>query len=111
MISWYFALHSYGLFVPRWLPVFVGQWNGDLTAAESHGRAEGRDENVESTHPHGAHARQEGVAQLYAGHHKPETIEFWLLQKVSLHMFSSVAFKVLVNCVCVSSNTATFYLL
>lgn len=72
------VLSSYGLLVFGWLPVFAGQRHGELAAAESHGRAAGGDEDVERAHPHGAHARQEGVAQLHAGHHEPEITAFFL---------------------------------
>lgn len=64
--------NSYSLFVSGWLPVFAGQRNSELAAAQSHGCTAGGDENVECAHPQGAHAWQEGVAQLHAGHHEPE---------------------------------------
>lgn len=63
--------HLYNPFVSHLMPVLVRQGNGNLTAAESQRRAEGRYERIHSTHAQRPQTWEERVAQLQTRHHKP----------------------------------------
>lgn len=55
---------SYSVFISLSIPVFVGQWDGDLSAAKSERQTERGDEDVHGAHEHGPQAGKEGVTQL-----------------------------------------------